>query len=272
MAHGEKQMIANAQAPIGVLIRTWREHRRLSQLALAMDAEISARHLSFIETSRSTPSREMVLKLSERLEVPLRERNRLLVAAGFAPVFTQASLDAPTMSPVREVLQAVLQGPFPALIVDRRWNIIDANAAAAVFMREVDPKLRGDAANAMRIALHPRGMAPIIVNFGQWRAHLLDRLRREAEFSRDAFLADLLEEVLAYPGADWESADTSTELVVPLRLRLNGREFAFLSTVATFGTPVDVTVAELMLETFYPVDEATRRRVASLDDAALRSG
>jgi transcriptional regulator with XRE-family HTH domain len=256
---------ALSQQPVGALIRTWREHRRLSQLELAADAEISTRHLSFIETSRSKPSRDMVLKLSERLDVPLRERNRLLVAAGFAPVFTQVPLDAPVMSPVREVLRAILQGPFPALIVDRRWNLIEANAAALRILQGVDPELLAPPVNAMRLALHPKGLAPRILNHAQWRAHLLDRVRREAEFVQDPQLLQLLEELRAYPcdGAQ-EAVNTTNELVTPLRIRFGDRELAFLSTVATFGTPVDVTVAELMVESFFPADDATARVLTTL--------
>ena len=253
-------MSVAVQQPVGALLRTWREHRRLSQLELAVDAEISARHLSFIETSRSKPSREMLLKLSERLDVPLRERNRLLVAAGFAPVFSQAPLDAPVMSPVREVLRAILQGPFPAVVVDRRWNLVEANASALRLMGDVDESLRTPPANTLRLTLHPRGMAPRIINFAQWRAHLLDLLRREAEFSQDEQLAALLEELRAYPCDESEEVEARAgELVIPLRIRDGDRELAFLSTIATFGTPVDVTVAELMVESFFPADEATAR-------------
>lgn len=258
-------MSVAAAAPVGTLLRTWREHRRMSQLELASDAEISARHLSFIETSRARPSREMVLKLSERLEVPLRERNRLLIAAGFAPVFSQVPLDAPVMSPVRDVLRAILQGPYPALVVDRRWNLIEANAVALRILQGVDSELLQPPVNTLRVALHPRGLAPRIRNHPQWRAHLLDRLRREAEFSQDPRLLDLLEELRAYPceGAE-EGVDTANELVTPLRICLGDRELAFLSTVATFGTPVDVTVAELMVESFFPADEATAQLLATL--------
>ncbi len=250
---------------VGPLLRTWREYRRMSQLELAVDAEISARHLSFIETSRAKPSREMVLKLSERLDVPLRERNLLLVAAGFAPVFSEAPLDAPVMSPVREVLRAILQGPIPAVVVDRRWNLIESNAAAMWLIGDVDPELRKPPANALRIALHPRGMAPRIINFATWRAHLLERLRREAEFTHDAQLEALLGEVRAYPwdGREVDFAPHERELVVPLRVRNGDRELAFLGTVATFGTPVDVTVAELMVESFFPADEVTAQALAT---------
>jgi transcriptional regulator with XRE-family HTH domain len=260
----QENTVRVAMAPVGALLRNWREHRRMSQLDLAVDAEISARHLSFIETSRSKPSREMVLKLSERLDVPLRERNRLLVAAGFAPVFTQLSLDAPPMAPVRDVLRAILQGPYPSLVIDRRWNLIEANAAALRMLQGVDPELLIPPVNTLRLALHPRGVAPRILNYAQWRAHLLDRLRREAEFSQDPQLLDLLDELRAYPCDDAaEVVDTANELVTPLRLRFGDQELAFLSTVATFGTPVDVTVAELMVESFFPADEATARLLAT---------
>lgn len=250
---------------VGPLLRNWREHRRKSQLELAGDAEISARHLSFIETSRARPSREMVLKLSERLDVPLRERNRLLVAAGFAPVFTQVAIDAPVMSPVRDVLRAILQGPFPSVVIDRRWNLIERNDAANWLMGDIDPELAVAPVNALRIALHPRGMAPRIVNFAVWRAHLLERLRREAEFTHDPELQALLAEVHGYPFDEREDAvpPSPSELVVPLRVRYGERELTFLGTVATFGTPVDVTVADLMVESFFPADEATALALAT---------
>ena len=253
-------MSVATQPPVGTLLRTWREHRRLSQLELAGDAEISTRHLSFIETSRAKPSRDTLLKLSERLDVPLRERNRLLMAAGFAPVFSQAPLDAPVMSPVRDVLRAILQGPFPAVVVDRRWTLVEANASALRLIGDVDPSLRTPPVNTLRLTLHPRGMAPRIVNLAQWRAHLLDRLRREAEFSRDPQLTALLEELRSYPGGDEDDLETHAgELVIPLRIRDSKHELALLATVATFGTPVDVTVADLMVESFFPADEATAK-------------
>jgi transcriptional regulator with XRE-family HTH domain len=252
------------QHMVGPLLRDWRERRRMSQLELAVDAEISARHLSFIETSRARPSRAMVLKLSERLNVPLRERNSLLIAAGFAPVFSQLPFDSPVMSPVRDVLRAILQGPIPAVVVDRRWNLIESNAAAGWLIGEIDPELRKPQANALRIALHPRGMAPRIINFAVWRAHLLERLRREAEFTHDAELQALLAEVRAYPwdGREIDLAPQERELVVPLRVRDGDRELTFLGTVATFGTPVDVTVADLMVESFFPADEVTAEALA----------
>lgn len=254
-----------SQQPVGALLRTWREQRRLSQLELAADAEISTRHLSFIETNRSKPSREMVLKLSDRLDMPLRERNRLLIAAGFAPVFTQVPLDAAAMSPVRDVLRAILQGPFPSLVVDRRWTLIEANAIASRIIASVDAALLTPPVNTLRLALHPAGLAPRIINHAQWRAHCLDRLRREAEFSQDPELLGLLEELRAYPydGGE-ETVDTANELVTPLRIRFGDHELALLSTVATFGTPVDVTVAELMVESFFPADEATARLLPML--------
>lgn len=250
---------------IGPLLRTWRENRRMSQLELAVDAEISARHLSFIETSRAKPSREMVLKLSERLNVPLGERNRLLIAAGFAPVFSHVPFDGPAMFRIRGVLHAILQGPVPAVVVDRRWNLMETNAAAAWLIGDIDPELLKPPANALRIALHPRGMAPRIINFGEWRAHLLERLRREAEFTHDAELVALLAEARAYPwdGREVNLAPHAHELVVPLRVRHSGRELAFLGTVATFGTPVDVTVADLMVESFFPADDLTAQTLAT---------
>jgi transcriptional regulator with XRE-family HTH domain len=246
----------------GELLRQWRERRRLSQLDLALAAETSARHLSFVETGRARPSRDMLLRLAEQLEVPLRERNHLLLAGGYAPVFGQAPLDAPQMAAVREALGKVLAGhePYPAVVVDRSWNLVDANAAVAVLLGPTDPALLAPPANVLRVSLHPDGMAPRIVNLGEWRAHLFGRLRRQVALTGDPGLAELLEELRAYP-CDQPEPEVEVpgpgDVVVPLRLRHGDRELSFLSIMASFGTPLDVTVAELAIESFFPADPAT---------------
>lgn len=257
-------MADELQLPVGQLLRDWRSQRRLSQLELANDADISTRHLSFVETGRSTPSRDMLLLLADRLDVPLRDRNRLLLAAGYAPVYPESALDSAPMSVVRAALRRLLDAhdPYPAAVVDRGWNLVDANASAAVLTDRVDPALLAPPANVLRIALHPAGLAPHTVNLGEWRAHLLGRLRRQAALSNDADLAELYTELRAYPCADRVpevEIPGPGDVVIPLRMRYAGTEIALLSMVATFGTPLDVTAAELVIESFYPADEATAR-------------
>lgn len=246
------------QRPVGELLRQWREQRRLSQLDLSIQADISTRHLSFVETGRSAPSREMVLHLAESLDVPLRDRNRLLLAAGFAPVYGETSLDAPEMAAVRAAVRKILTGhePYPAGVVDRRWNLVDANASLALFTGGADPALLAPPVNVLRLSLHPSGLAPSIVNLGEWRAHLLGRLRREIAVTADADLIALHSELAAYP-CESPEPHVDNEVVVPLRLRRDGVELAFFSMVATFGTPADITVAELSIESFFPADTAT---------------
>jgi transcriptional regulator with XRE-family HTH domain len=248
--------------PVGELLRQWRERRRLSQLDLAIEAGISTRHLSFLETGRSRPSRDMLLRLAEQLEVPLRERNHLLLAGGFAPAFGETALDAPEMEGVRAALRQVLAGhePFPALVVDRAWNLVDANAAVGLLVGQADPALLAPPVNVLRVSLHPDGMAPLIVNLGEWRAHLFGRLRRQIALTADPGLAELHDELRAYP-CDQPEPEVEVpgpgDVVVPLRLRHGDRELSFLSIMATFGTPLDVTVAELAIESFFPADPAT---------------
>ena len=250
------------QRPVGELLRAWRERRRLSQLALALDAEISTRHLSFVETGRAQPSREMVLRLAEQLEVPLRERNSLLLAAGYAPVYAESRLDAAPMAPVLAAVRQLLAAhePYPAIVVDRTWTLVEANASIAVFTAAIRPDLLAPPANVLRASLHPAGMASRIVNLGEWRAHLLGRLRRQIAATADPALAALYNELRAYPCAQPEpeiEMPGPGEIVVPLRIRHGDNELAFLSTVATFGTPLDVTVSELTIEAFYPATPET---------------
>lgn len=251
---------------MGELLRRWRGQRRLSQFALALESGISARHLSFVENGRSEPSRETILRLAEELDLPLRERNHLLLAAGYAPVYSEAALDSPEMSAVRGAVRQVLTGhePYPAVVVDRNWNLVDANAGVALLTEGVAEELLAPPANVLRASLHPDGMAPRIANLGEWRAHLLGRLRRQVSLTAEPELVRLLAELRTYP---CEQSEPEVEIpgpgdiVVPLRIRHgnrhNERELSFFSTVATFGTPLDVTVAELVIESFFPADPET---------------
>jgi transcriptional regulator with XRE-family HTH domain len=256
--------------PVGELLRDWRHRRHRSQLDLALDAEVSTRHLSFVETGRARPSRELVLHLAEHLEVPLRDRNNLLLAAGFAPVHPETPLDAEDMAPVRAALDTILAGhePFPAVIVDRHSNLVTANGPLLALMGDgVAPELLEPPVNVLRVSLHPDGLAPRIANLAEWGSHLLTRLHRQAVLTGDPVLVALRDELAAYPGVggvDAEAHDPATRLFVPLRLTTTGgANLSFFSTLATFGTAVDITMAELAIESFFPADEAT--------DAALRA-
>src|SRR5215218_7958929 len=254
-------MTAIAAAPVGHQLRDWRTRRRMSQLDLALEAGVSARHLSFLETGRSKPSRDMVLRLCEKLSIPLRDRNGLLLAAGFAPAYQERPLEAPEMEPVRRAVAQVLTGhePFPAAVVDRWWNLVAANRNVSVFLEGVAPHLLEAPANVLRVSLHPEGMAPRIANLAEWRGHLLDRLRREVTATADVRLADLLAELDGYPRppASAPPRPPRGAIAVPLVLHHADRELSFFSTIATFGTAIDVTVAELSIEAFFPADAAT---------------
>jgi len=259
-------MAVVARAPhAGQLLREWRARRNLSQFQLASNSAVSARHLSFIETGRSRPNREMVLHLAERLEIPLRERNRLLLAAGFAPVFRERSLDSDEMASVREALNRFLAAhePYPALVLDRHWNLVLANAAVAPLLDGIAVELLEPPANALRATLHPEGMAPRILNFDEWSAHLVHRLRREIAVAGDEELEALLAEVLDYPNVRSDppavDAAAAAEIVLPLHLRHGSGRLSFFSTLTTFGTAADVTLAELAIEAFYPADADTAR-------------
>lgn len=252
----------SAPHAVGELLRNWRERRRLTQLELALQAEVSTRHLSFVETGRAAPSRDMLLHLADQLEVPLRERNQLLLAAGYAPVYPQASLDAPGMRGVREAVRQVLSAhePSPAIVIDRHWNMVDANSGARLLLEGVAPELLGPPLNVMRVSLHPRGAAPRILNLPQWRAHLLARLRREITQTADAELEQLYKEVRGYQpelADDEVDIPTAGDVVVPLRYQFGDQVLAFLSIAAAFGTPLDVTVSELAIELFFPADAST---------------
>jgi len=249
-----------SRSPVGELLRQWRERRRISQLDLSIEADISSRHLSFVETGRSQPSRDMVLRLADTLDVPLRERNHLLLAAGYAPVYGETALDAPQMAAVRQAIRLVLKAhePFPAVVVDRGWSLVDANATIDLLTAGAAPQLLEPPVNVLRLALSPDGLAPRIVNLAEWRAHLLARLRREIAVSADERLIELLDELRQYPGDQPDvEPPGSGDVVVPLRIRTDLGELRFLSTIATFGTPLDVTVAELSIESFFPANPET---------------
>jgi transcriptional regulator with XRE-family HTH domain len=245
-------------AAVGELLREWRQRRRLSQLDLAIEAEVSARHLSFVETGRSAPTRAMILRLSEHLDVPLRDRNSLLLAGGYAPVYPERGLDEPELAAVRAGLRRILAGhePYPAVLVNRRWELVDQNAGIGVFTDGVVPSLLEPPVNVLRLSLHPDGMAPRIANLPEWRAHVLTRLRRQAAATGETALAELHEEIRGYPGGQTEPPQV-TDVAVPLRYQHGGRELAFFSMTAVIGAPMDITLGELALESFYPADEAT---------------
>jgi transcriptional regulator with XRE-family HTH domain len=263
------------QRPFGELLREWRQRRRLSQLGLALDAEVSAKHLSFVETGRAQPSREMVLRLAERLEVPLRERNTLLLAAGFAPLYRERPLVDPALENARRAIDRLLAAhePYPALAVDGHWNLVLANRMVGVFTAVVaDAALLEPPVNVLRLSLHPRGLGTRIVNYSQWRSHVLERLARQVEVSGDPTLVALLEELRGYGVPDETPDEDSDEIerqaaVVPLRLALDGRELLFFSATTVFGPPVDVSLSELAIESFFPADAATAR---ALEDMARR--
>lgn len=246
---------------VGDHLREWRQRRRMSQLDLALDAEISTRHLSFVETGRAQPSRDMVLRLADQLEIPLRERNVILVAAGFAPVFAERPLDDPALDAARRAVDIILAGhePYPALVMDLRWNLVAMNRAVGPLLDGVAPELLAGEVNVMRIALHPKGLCPRIANHAEWRSHLLERLRRQIEVTADAGLIALFQELKAYPAPP--ASDRRPEdyggVAVPLQLIAGDRVLSFFSTSTVFGTAVDITLAELTLETFFPADPAT---------------
>jgi transcriptional regulator with XRE-family HTH domain len=247
----------------GDLIREWRQRRRLSQLDLAIAANVSSRHLSFVETGRSRPTSEMILHLAEHLEVPLRDRNALLLAGGFAPAYPERGLAEPELQAVRNALKRVLDGhePYPAAVVNRWWELVDANAGIALLTGGVSPELLAPPVNVLRLSLHPDGMAPRIANLPQWRAHLLARLHRQAEATGDPRLVTLYAELEAYPGGQAAVPDRA-DVVVPLRYRTPRAELSFLSITAVIGTPMDVTVEELAIESFYPADDQTAAALA----------
>lgn len=250
--------MASAQPTIGDQLRNWRQLRRMSQMDLALEAEISTRHLSFIESGRSRPSREMVLRLAEQLDVPLRGRNAMLVAAGWAPVYPERRLDDPELAPARRAVELILKGhePYPALAVDRHWQMVAANGAVAPLIEGVAPALLEPPVNVLRLSLHPDGVAPRIVNLAEWKAHLLHRLREQA--SGDAELGRLHQELAAYPAPPCpEGHDDFAGILVPMVIDVGGTHLSFFSTTTVFGTPTEVTLSELAIEAFFPADEQT---------------
>lgn len=251
------------RASVGDHLRHWRQLRRLSQLDLAADAELSTRHLSCVETGKASPSRELVLRLCERLAVPLRERNAWLVAAGYAPMYREHAMDDPTMQAARRAVQHILDShePWPAVAFDRHWNMVMANRMVAPLLADVSPTLLQPPINLLRISLHPDGLAPRIANLNQWREHLFARLRQQIHQTGDEGLADLLTELMAYPA---QPADAAQHLdgehpgvLMPFLFQTPGGTLHLISTTTVFGSPVDITLQELALETFFPGDEAT---------------
>lgn len=253
--------------PIGEQLKTWRTRRRFSQLDLALEAGVSQRHLSFVESGRSQPSRDMVLHLSEHLEVPLRDRNDMLLAAGYAPLYLARQLDDPAMAAARRAIDLLLErhAPFPALAIDRLWNAVAINAPArAVLGALVSPALLEHPANVMRASLHPEGLARHIVNLGQWRAHLIARLTRQVAASADGELGKLLAELQAYDNAPDEPAEGDGDVFVPMVIDTPVGRLSLLSTTTVFGTPNDVTLSEIAIESFFPADDATADALAAL--------
>lgn len=265
-------MATTATTAFGRELRRWRDLRHHSQLELAATADVSQRHLSHLETGRSNPSREMVLRLSEALDLPLRARNELLGTAGFAPLFPERDLHGTDDSQVTRVLQQVLDAhePAPAYVVDRTWNLVQANNATARLTGLLpDPEAAADAAagNVLRLLLHPQGLRPHVVNFGEVSAVLLQRLRREvAHHGGDDQLTALLAEAEELAGAVTPPRvePSARDLAVPLHLDLGGRRLRLLTMIATIGAAHDVTVAELRIETLLPADAATRDALAEL--------
>jgi transcriptional regulator with XRE-family HTH domain len=250
--------ITEPLASVGQLLRSWRERRMLTQLELALRADVSARHLSFVETGRSRPTSEMILRIAQYLDVPLRERNVLLLSGGYAPAFPAHQLADPPMRHVHEAIEHVLRAhePYPAVVIDGQWDLVAANESVPVLTEGAAAALLEPPVNVLRLSLHPDGMAPRIVNLAEWRAHLLDRLNRDIESTAAPALIELRDELATYPGPDHADADTRA-ILVPLRLRVHDTVLSLLSTTTVFGTPRDITLAELAIESFYPADART---------------
>lgn len=265
--------MASNPADFGSRLRDWRNRRRLSQLQLAGDSDISARHLSFIETGRSQPSRAMVLRLTETLGVPLRERNVLLVAAGYAPIFAERAMSDPALEPAADAVGFVLTAhePWPALAVDRHWNLIQANRALAPYIAGSASHLLSPPSNVLRLSLHPDGMGSRIVNYGEWRDHIIARLRRSLETSADPGIADLMNELLDLPSPFRTRTRIGTApggVLIPLVMETVVGTISMFSTTTVFGTPLDVTLEEVAIESFFPADKSSRDRMRSLFEVA----
>jgi transcriptional regulator with XRE-family HTH domain len=265
----------NSVGSFGERLRVWRQRRRLSQLDLAVEAEISQRHLSFLESGRSAPSRDMVLRLAERIDIPLRERNALLMAAGYAPVYRELRLDDPALQEARLAVERILAGhePYPALAIDRHWTLLVANQAVQGLLAGVDPELLRPPVNVLRLSLHPAGLAPRIVNLHEWRSHVLSRLANQVDHSADPVLNDLIDELRAYPSPPGGMAPRPPAAVglggiaVPLQLKIGDGVLSFLSTTTVFGTPVEISLAELAIESFFPADPTTAAALRRLSGA-----
>ncbi|MFI6280118.1 helix-turn-helix domain-containing protein [Streptomyces sp. NPDC050988] len=280
---------ATSAKGVGPLLRGWREQRRVSQLELALRAGSSARHISFVETGRSRPSEEMVLRLAEHLDVPVRDRNALLLAAGYAPRYPETPLDDPALDALREGVERLIQGyePYPAFVVDATYNVVAANRGIAMLLDTVPERLLAPPLNAMRLTLHPEGLAPRIRNLREWRGHLLAQMERDIALRRSEPLRALYEEVAAYPYPSEGSLEGSSEgspgsgsgsgsgsgegtgetvpyFALPMQIEHDGRVLSFISSISTFNTPMDVTVAELAIETLLPADPATVKYLQSL--------
>ncbi|MGQ4382547.1 helix-turn-helix domain-containing protein [Streptomyces sp. SAS_270] len=255
---------------IGELLRQWRHRRRLSQLDLAIAADVSARHVSLVETGKSNPSAEMVLRLADQLDVPLRERNRLLLAAGFAPRYAERSLDDGALSAARDAVERVLRAhePYPAVAFDRRWNIVMTNRAVEPFFADVDPALLRPPINLVRLGLDPRGFAPLVVNLADVRLMFRSRIRRQLAAAPDAELTALYEELLEPDSEDASSRSVASDVVIPMILRFDGRELRLFSTITTFGTPMDITLDEVAIESYYPADAESAAYFEASDGGA----
>lgn len=256
---------------VGDLVRQWRQRRRMSQFDLALEAEISSRHLSFVESGRSRPSREMIMRLCETLSVPLRERNSLLLAGGYAPAYGNRSLDDPALKAALQAIELVLSGhePYPAIAIDRHWHLVTANRPATILLADAAPALLQPPVNVLRLSLHLDGLASRIVNYAQWRGHLLARLRQQIEISADAALVALHRELSALPlppglRSTPPVSGEGDAIALPLLLQTDAGVLSFLSTTTIFGTPVDVTLSELAIEAFFPANAETAARLASL--------
>jgi transcriptional regulator with XRE-family HTH domain len=261
-----RAMTSTAPArPVGQLLRDWRERRRLSQLDLSIQAEISTRHLSFVETGRAKPTPEMILRLTEHLDVPLRERNQLLLAGGFAPRYPEHGLDAPELDNVRTALRRVLTGhePYPAVLINRWWDLLEANAAVGALTDGCAAHLLEPPVNVLRLSLHPDGMAPRIANLAQWRGHLLEQVRQRADQTGDKRLIELHRELSSYPGGS-APAPASSDVVLPLRFHHDSGELSLFSIAARVETATDVTIDELTVESFYPADTDTAEHLRRL--------
>jgi transcriptional regulator with XRE-family HTH domain len=246
----------------GDLLKSWRRSRGFSQLELATDANVSQKHVSFIESGRTAPSRDMVLLLAEHLEIPLRERNALLLAAGFAPAFHEKRLDDASLAEARKAIELIIHShePFPALAIDRHWNMVVANSAVMRLIDGVQSQLLNPPINVIRLSLDPHGLAPRILNLHEWRAHLLERLRRQHRLTRDARIEALLREFdhpRSLEGAARSINHGSSDVLMPLRLATSNGVLNFFTTTTIFGTPTEITLSELSLEAFYPADATT---------------